>query len=69
MSDETLETGIVDWVIEHPESVAVFERYGIDYCCGGKSLEYACLQRGADPQIVLNELRQLMADRGCHNNE
>ena len=30
--------------LEHPEFIRVFERYGIDYCCGGrKPLAEACL--------------------------
>jgi regulator of cell morphogenesis and NO signaling len=53
-----LGSSIVDWVIEHPESLAVFERLGIDYSCAGKSLEYACQQRGIHPQFVLGELRR-----------
>ena len=56
-----LDSSIVDWVIEHPESTPVLERYGIDYSCAGKSLEYACRQRGIDPQFVLDEIRRVMS--------
>lgn len=48
---------IPDWVIEHPETMAVFAALGIDYSCGGKSLEYACRQSGQDVAVVLSELR------------
>lgn len=53
-----LSTSVADWCIEHPEALAFFERQGIDYCCGGKSLEYACQQRSLDPKRVLAELEQ-----------
>jgi regulator of cell morphogenesis and NO signaling len=32
---------------ENPSSMRVFERFGIDYCCGGNvSLAEACRSRG-----------------------
>lgn len=47
-------------VTEHPGRARVFERYGIDYCCGGKMpLEKACRQAGADTGQVIKELQQL----------
>ena len=61
MRDDDLDISVVDWVIDHPASVAVFEKYSIDYCCAGKSLEYACLQAGASPQEVLASLRRALA--------
>lgn len=60
MSDDELDRSVVDWAIDHPESIAVFERYQIEYCCGGKSLQYACLERGLDPREVLAKLHQAM---------
>jgi regulator of cell morphogenesis and NO signaling len=64
MSDCDLDTPVPDWVIEHPESLAVFQELGIDYCCGGKSLGFACRQQGLDPQAVLTTLRgRLVASR------
>ena len=45
-------------VADRPERSRVFERYGIDYCCGGKrSLQDACRDRGVDPAAVLAELQ------------
>jgi regulator of cell morphogenesis and NO signaling len=46
---------VVDWAIDHPEMIPFFEKYGIDYCCAGKSLAYACEQRGVNPQQLLRE--------------
>ena len=60
MSKDELDRSVVDWAIDHPESIAIFEQYQIDYCCGGKSLQYACLQRGLNPREVLARLYQAM---------
>jgi iron-sulfur cluster repair protein YtfE (RIC family) len=57
-----LETSVPDWVIDHPETLALLQVLGIDYCCGGKSLEYACREQGHDPASVLEKLRRLIAD-------
>jgi len=39
--------------LEQPESIRVFERFGIDYCCGGrKPLAEAC----ADRQLAVDEV-------------
>ncbi|MFO0935100.1 MAG: DUF542 domain-containing protein [Gemmataceae bacterium] len=61
MSDCDLDTSVPDWIIDHPETLPVFERLGIDTSCGGKSLEYACQQRGLNPQTVLDQLRRVSA--------
>ncbi len=57
MSECDLDTPVPDWVIEHPETLAVFQELGIDTCCGGKSLGFACRQRGLDAEAVLAQLR------------
>lgn len=53
-----LDTSVPDWVIEHPETLTFFQELGIDYCCGGKSLRYACRERGLDPLTVVTNLRR-----------
>src|SRR5512144_2625490 len=46
-----------DIVTRQPETARIFERLGIDYCCGGKRpLSEACADRGLDAQVVLDEL-------------
>jgi regulator of cell morphogenesis and NO signaling len=56
MSECDLDTSVPDWVIAHPVTLAVFQELGIDYCCDGKSLAYACRQQGLDPQAVLTKM-------------
>lgn len=51
-----LDTSIPDWVIDHPESAAVFDELRIDTSCGGKSLRYLCQQKGLDPVTILERL-------------
>ena len=44
-------------------AVRVFERLGIDYCCGGKRpLTEVCRQKGYDPAAVRRELEDAASD-------
>jgi regulator of cell morphogenesis and NO signaling len=46
-------TTVAELVVERPGRARVFERLGIDYCCGGKvSLEHACATKGLEPTAV-----------------
>jgi len=63
MSKLTITEAVVEWAIEHPEAIPVFEKHGVDYCCAGKSLAYACEQRGADPHLVLREINEAIASK------
>jgi regulator of cell morphogenesis and NO signaling len=46
-----------------PRGARVFERFGIDYCCGGKlPLESACRRRGLNTEEVLDALRAAAAE-------
>jgi iron-sulfur cluster repair protein YtfE (RIC family) len=56
MTSCDLDISVPDWVIEHSETLAVFQEMGIDYSCGGKSLRNACLERGLDAEAVLAKL-------------
>jgi len=55
-----LHDSIPDWIIEHPETSIVFDRLGLDTSCGGKSLEYICLQNSLDVQDVLRQLKEAL---------
>ena len=63
MSDCDLDTPVPDWAIEHPATLAVFQALGIAYCCGGKSLGYACRRRGLDAEAVLAKLLGRLEDK------
>jgi len=52
-SQFTPETTIGAIVAARPALARVFERLGLDYCCGGKqTLAAACGRKGLDPQTV-----------------
>jgi regulator of cell morphogenesis and NO signaling len=52
---------VADLVLERPSRSRVFERFGIDYCCGGKkALAAACADRGVD----LDEVTMALDDPG-----
>ncbi len=41
-------------------AAAVFEKYSIDFCCGGnRTLDEACAPKGVDPALILQELQQV----------
>lgn len=50
---------VAQLAISHPAALAVFEKYNIDYCCGGhRSLEEACQKVGLDPVKIKQEIYQ-----------
>ncbi len=52
-----LQRNIGELVAEQPEAARVFEKYGIDYCCGGRTdLAAACQQARVDPLRVIDDL-------------
>ena len=54
------EKTVGELAVENSAAARVFEKYGIDYCCGGKqSLAAVCVERGIAPEAVLEELRQI----------
>lgn len=51
-----------DVIARHPETVAVFNRFGIDACCGGAaSLVEAAARDGANLDLLLAALREAVA--------
>jgi hypothetical protein len=57
MPSLSADTPVGQLVIERPSRSVVFERLGIDYCCGGKRpLREACAGKALDPDQVLREL-------------
>jgi regulator of cell morphogenesis and NO signaling len=44
-----------------PAAVRTLERYGLDYCCGGRQpFAEACATKGLDPESVLKEVGQAL---------
>ncbi len=53
----TAATLVADIAAHHPRSIEVFERHGIDFCCGGRrALGEACRERGAAVEDVAVEI-------------
>lgn len=48
-------------VAQHPETIAVFNRFGFDTCCGGGvSVAEAARRDGVELESVLAELRRAL---------
>ena len=61
-SDIDLSWSVNDAIARHPPTVAVFNAFGIDACCGGAaSIEEAAVRDGADPRAILDALRRAIA--------
>lgn len=59
MSQTLEETTVGQLVVDQPARARVFEKYGIDYCCGGQqALSLACKNKKLDLSQVLADLRQ-----------
>jgi len=53
----TAETLVADIAAHHPRSIEVFERHGIDFCCGGRRpLGEACREHDAAVDVVAAEI-------------
>ena len=65
----TAATLVADIAAHHPRSIEVFERHGIDFCCGGRrALGEACRAHGTAVEAVAAEIaaaaaREVPADR------
>jgi len=55
--NETEQTTIREIVADDFRTAAVFQKFGLDFCCGGgKTIDDACRERDLDPRVVLGEL-------------
>lgn len=55
-------TTVAQLAVANPAVLGVFEKYNIDYCCGGhRSLEEACHRVGADVDKVKDEVASVSA--------
>ncbi len=55
--DITPDTHVAKVATRHPGTIRVFQRHGIDFCCGGKRpLAEACAEHGVDFALLRDEL-------------
>jgi regulator of cell morphogenesis and NO signaling len=58
----TASTLIADIASRHPRSIDVFERHGIDFCCGGRRpLGEVCREKGIDAGALAVEIETAAA--------
>lgn len=55
------DTTVREWAVEMPEATRIFEKFKIDYCCGGgTSLANACARAG----VGVDEIIRLLGEAG-----
>ena len=53
-------------IARHPATVAAFNAFGIDACCGGAvPVREAARRDGADPEALLTALEQVVETAAC----
>lgn len=63
MNDINHNATIGEMVSERLDRSRVFEKYGLDYCCGGgKTVTEACADKGIDPDAVFGDLKKAETD-------
>ena len=51
-----------DFAVKHPMTLRVFEKYGVDYCCGGgDTLAKAAIEKGVDLDALFGDLRDAIS--------
>ena len=63
MEENGYDRTVGDFVAEDYRTARVFERYGIDFCCGGKvALSEACREKGVDPAAIVREIEAVKSE-------
>jgi regulator of cell morphogenesis and NO signaling len=58
----SLETTVNAVIARHPRTIAVFNEYGIDGCCGGEmTIADAAREQGLAPAVLMHVLRRAAA--------
>lgn len=69
MTTSTLDKTVGEFVAEQPSLARVFERLGIDYCCGGKKpLTEACAELGLEAESVVRVLAACENGKGADDH-
>lgn len=64
------EKTVKDYVVQDFRTAAVFERHGLDFCCGGgQPLGAACAKKGLDVAQVMAELDAVLASAGGRGDD
>jgi regulator of cell morphogenesis and NO signaling len=54
-------TTVAEMAASSLAAVRIFEKYGIDYCCGGKRpLAEVCEEKGYDAAVIAHELNSAL---------
>jgi len=64
MADNTIDTtvSVNEMVARHPETMLVFNRFGLDTCCGGGApIADAARRDGADLDALVKALREALS--------
>lgn len=67
MADNTIDTtvSVNEMVARHPETTPVFNRFGLDTCCGGGApIAEAARRDGADLDALVKALRDALSAAG-----
>src|SRR5512141_2270575 len=60
MNTQLPETTLAEIVKKDFHAAEVLEKYGLDFCCGGKqSVDDACREKGLDPAVLFSELEKI----------
>ena len=53
----TTSSTLAELATTHPAASRVFQRFGLDYCCGGRqALAEACVRKGLDANVILEAI-------------
>ena len=54
------ELTLADIVTKNVKTAGIFEKYDLDFCCGGnKTITQACQENGTDPNLVYSEIEKM----------
>jgi regulator of cell morphogenesis and NO signaling len=60
---------VADIALHFPQSIAIFNRYNIDYCCNGKkSFVQVCEKARLNPETIWNEVQERQRNSGVDNH-
>jgi regulator of cell morphogenesis and NO signaling len=70
VSENITHLSLSEIVTNNFKSAAVFEKYGLDFCChGNKSIPEACEEKGISVEEVLTQLKTINENKSEQNHE